>query len=308
MARPIDFFIIGAPKAGTDAFRNWLNECPDTWVYGPAEPNYLCHDILYTHKHKAAWIKKVVRQAGSKRLVGEKSTWYLGSQSAIFEIATRFPNASIVILTRDNVSLFLSLHAEMVKLGVETELDPMVAWHKTSADPLRLKFVNTFLPNYLVSCQIGQQIERWIDQFGHDRVLIARIQDLETAEGRRRIAAFIGLRQYPDTSAPVVNRRISTTEQGAEASVSPTEAVRNFLRLVKSTVRFLTRDIGGGSTRPVLYRTGNVALPLTEPSFREELSRFFATDARRTAELEQENLKYHRGSVDLPYVGSPHNL
>ncbi|TMV10343.1 hypothetical protein FGK63_04595 [Ruegeria sediminis] len=217
MHRPIDFFIIGAPKAGTDALRNWLNECPDVWTYGPVEPNYLCDDVLGTKKNKSTWAKRVVRQARGRRLVGEKSTWYLGSQVAITEIATRFPKAKIVILTRENVSLFLSLHAELVKLGVENELDPKIAWQETIADPRRLDFVNTFLPNYPVSCRIGWQIERWIARFGQERVLIAGIRDLETGEGRRRMAACASFRMPP--------RRLRTS--GCPPVTQPQDSLRS---------------------------------------------------------------------------------
>lgn len=294
MPRPIDFFIVGAPKAGTDALRDWLNESRETWVYGPVEPNYFCDDISSMHKDKNAWTKKVVRQARAKRLVGEKSTWYLGSQAAISEIATRFPKARIVILTREHVSLFLSLHAELVKLGVEPELDPMIAWRKTSADPRRIDFANNFLPNYIVSCQIGQQIERWIERFGHERVLIARIQDLETESGRRRVAEFLGLHQFPDTPAQIANKRLSTANLGVETSAAATGTARSLLRRAKSVARSLVRGVAIGSARPASPRTRQVALALTDHDFRDELTEFFAADAGLSAELERSNREHHR--------------
>lgn len=293
MHRPIDVFIIGAPKAGTDALRNWLNECPDIWTYGPVEPNYLCDDVLGTKKNKNTYAKRVVRQARGKRLVGEKSTWYLGSQAAITEIATRFPKARIVILMRDNIDLFFSLHAELVKLGVETELDPKIAWQETIADPRRLDFVNTFLPNYRLSCRIGWQIERWIVRFGHERVLIARIRDLESGEGRRRMAAFLGLRQFPDAPTPVANKRLSGGDATARQPAVATGTAGRLARLAKSTTRSLARGVGADRTRPPPPMAKKVALPVTDPEFRAMLAQFFAEDACLAEDLERENRNRH---------------
>lgn len=288
--RTIDFLVIGAPKAGTDALRNWLNESPEAWVYGPVEPNYLCDDILGMHKDKAAWMRKVIRQAHGRQLIGEKSTWYLGSQAAISEVFARFPKARIVIMIRDNVSLFLSLHAELVKLGVEPEFDPMLAWQKAGDDPRRLDFVNTFLPNYPVSCRIGQQTARWIERFGHERVLIARIRDLETADGRRRMAGFLGLRQFLDAPAPVANKRLSA------ADTATTGPARRLARRARSAAHVLARGIGVDRTRPPLPGAGQVALPVSDPDFHAELTRVFAPDARLAEALELANRNHHNGN------------
>nr|WP_321510721.1 hypothetical protein [uncultured Celeribacter sp.] len=293
MKRQIDFFIVGAPKAGTDSLRNWLNKCSMVRVYGPQEPNYFCTDILGEEKSVDDWTRKVLRQARGHKIVGEKSTWYLGSEAAIRNISDKYCAAKIIILVRDHVPLFLSLHSELVKLGVETELDPLRAWHATLKDPKRLDFDNLSLVNYPQSCQIGRQIDRWIDAFGHERVLIGSILDLETDAGRARFARFLGVLRYPNRPAAVANQRISRASQSDRVNGTLRRATvalgKQFQNLLKSGRRFLRT----GRWSLIQNQAPRIAYRLPLPDAKKALDSYFVEDCLRLEVLRRENAQYH---------------
>lgn len=210
MVRPfkkIDFFIIGAPKAGTDSMREWLSQCKRTFVYGPKEPNYFCSDILAKKKFEGFWSAWIVLSGIGSKYIGEKSTWYLGSKVAARKIKEYNSEAKIIIMTRPHLDLFKSLHGELLKLGVETVSDPICAWQQTRRKSAQLAFNNTFIGNYHESCRIGAQAAHWLSEFGHNQTIMMEIDDLADARRRAALARFLNIKHFPQTKAQVRNVR-----------------------------------------------------------------------------------------------------
>lgn len=108
-----NFFIVGAPKAGTTSLYIWLKQHPQIWMPKIKEPDYFA-----PHARRMDWraYLALFRGAKEERAIGEASTSYFGSAEAPGLIHEKFPSARIIILLRNPVDQAYSFfrYARMV--------------------------------------------------------------------------------------------------------------------------------------------------------------------------------------------------
>src|SRR6056297_3072691 len=125
-----NFFIIGAPKCGTTSMARYLGEHPDIFFSDPKEPNFFNTDFSDEYR-KVTNIKdylKLFRGADKYKRVGEGSVMYLFSKEAISNILEFNPKAKFIVMTRNEVEMFRSLHLQLLSSLEENEKDPEKAW------------------------------------------------------------------------------------------------------------------------------------------------------------------------------------
>ena len=76
MKKP-DFFIVGAPRCGTTALCQYLDEHPEIYISKPKEPCFFDHDLSPTTLKYKEYLE--LFEPGYHQLCGEGSTWYLFS-------------------------------------------------------------------------------------------------------------------------------------------------------------------------------------------------------------------------------------
>lgn len=115
-----DFFIIGAPKAGTTALYTYLAAHPHIFMPHLKEPFYFCSDFPAC-REKATSITtmtkylKLFAGATERHLVrGEASPLYLLSQVAVPTILKLNPDARFIVMLRNPVELVHSFHSQLV--------------------------------------------------------------------------------------------------------------------------------------------------------------------------------------------------
>jgi len=125
-----NFFIIGAPKCGTTALASYLSAHTDVFFSHPKEPTYFNQD--FDEKPRAAHNEKeylhLFEQADGLKMVGEGSTRYLSSNVAVKNIMKFNPQAKIIIMLRNPIDMYISLHSHCFYNLVEPEEDPEKAW------------------------------------------------------------------------------------------------------------------------------------------------------------------------------------
>ncbi len=213
MTRP-DFFIVGAPKCGTTSLAHWLTEHPDLFVVR-GEPHFFGSDIEYNRpridepRYRRLW-----RNAGPDSRVGERSTWYLYSETAADEIHRWNPAARIIALLRDPVDMIHSLHAHAVLRGGREDralladalaLEP--ARRAGDAIPVRARFPQSLF--YRAVPRYAEQLERYLRRFGRDQVHVVLFEDL--CKDPRRVYTdvldFLGVDRVERSDFEVHNRR-----------------------------------------------------------------------------------------------------
>ena len=116
------FFIVGAPKCGTTSLCKYLEQHPDIFIPSIKELYYFCTDS--TGKKRANTLEEYLSffEGGKGKLCGEGSVWYLFSKEAASEIYKFNPEAKIIIMLREPVSLMYSLHSMHLANGSNEDI------------------------------------------------------------------------------------------------------------------------------------------------------------------------------------------
>jgi hypothetical protein len=145
-----NFFIVGAPKAGTTSLYYYLDQHPDIFMSPVKEPHYFAEEIridnisqrwqdwarqedaslqLYLRgpmQEKqfggivANWTDylKLFENVNGEKAIGEASVCYLWSKTAADNIASAVPGAKIIMMLRDPVDRAFSQYKQTVARGL----------------------------------------------------------------------------------------------------------------------------------------------------------------------------------------------
>jgi hypothetical protein len=232
-AKP-NFFLVGAPKAGTTSIDQLLRQHPDVYLSTIKEPCHFCTDVagqmsqsvqrkrrfdvaayLDSPERKVeglAWVDspehyaRLFDAADGQAVIGECSTFYLSSRVAARAIHDYNPQARIVALLRDPLQRIRS-HYEMDRVhGLTTSsLTSLIEQELALGD--NAHWGNCFY--YLGASRYAPQLARFHQCFPRDQVLVLSFESLlaDTGNTLRQLYAFLGIPALPDLLAlPSANR------------------------------------------------------------------------------------------------------
>jgi hypothetical protein len=182
MTRP-DFFLAGAFKSGSTALYEQLRRHPQIFMPFHKEPLYFGDDLTrrYGRLTEAEYLR-LFRDAKPGQRVGEASTWYLYSTSAAREISEFSPGAQILVVLRHPVDVMYAQHSQLIFNVIEDIADfeealaaepDRRAGRRIPAGPINVE--NLF---YRHSVRFAEQLERYFDVFGRERVHVMLHDDL----------------------------------------------------------------------------------------------------------------------------------
>lgn len=184
MNRP-NFFIVGAPKCGTSSLHYYLKQHPEVFMPERKEPHFFGKDLRFLKGERiseAAYLSEFAG-AGPRRCLGEASVWYLYSQRAAEEIHRFNPDARIIIMLRNPVDMMYSLHSQFLYEcnedleSFEGALHAEAARHNGLRIPRGIYFREGLY--YHAVAQYTDQVRRYLDVFGPDRVNIVSFEDFK---------------------------------------------------------------------------------------------------------------------------------
>lgn len=125
-----NFFMVGAPKSGTTALSHYLSHNPNIFITNLKEPEYFAADFRGRCVKLLKSYLNLFSEAEKRNYVaiGECSTIYLHSEVAIENIMKFNREAKILVMLRNPADLVISLHAQLLKEGYETEDSFINAW------------------------------------------------------------------------------------------------------------------------------------------------------------------------------------
>lgn len=218
-----DFFVVGAPKAGTTTLHRYLAAHRQVFVTPIKEPNHFCSDL---HAHAAssalndrlpldiqaylaadqrravqtAWIEsredylRLFEPAPGVPARGECSTSYLYSTTAAGEIVAFNPQARIIALLRDPAMRAYSHYLMDRRIGITT---------RTFREEIEREFAddgacwsNSRL--YLGLGRYAEQLARYFKVFPRDRVLVLFSDEFLAAPETvlSRVAEFLCIDEF----------------------------------------------------------------------------------------------------------------
>lgn len=200
--RAPNFFIVGAPRAGTTSLYHYLDQHPAIYMSPIKEPSFFSPEVVeltprakdifaadaaavqayldgpMTEKRDRGFVLewaqylKLFKHATNETAVGEASVAYLGSYGAPWAIRARIPDARIVMMLRDPVD---RLYSHFVALRAVGEADrPFVEWAagEVPADAARRTRSGPDWPG-----RYALHLRRYLDAFRHDQVRVSLYED-----------------------------------------------------------------------------------------------------------------------------------
>jgi hypothetical protein len=227
-----NFFIVGAPKAGTTSLYHYLDQHPDIYMSPMKEPRHFSLEVRpenfepclrmqaerqvqevleylhgpMTEKHSDGIVRdwddylQLFAAATTQRAVGEASVNYLWSKTAAAEIATRLPQARIVMVLRSPAERAFSQYLHYVSDGLVTQSfrDYVRAILRHSGEGLGIH--GPFLEMGLYS----EQLQRYLKCFPREQIGIWFYEEakLRPREFMREVLEFLEVDSAfaPDTS------------------------------------------------------------------------------------------------------------
>ena len=195
--KKVDFFIVGAPKAGTTSLYNYLNEHFEIEMSSQKEPDFFSdqsfkNQELYYGKDRIDTIEKyhALFQREDVLLRGEASVSYLFYQDVPYKISKYNPNAKIIVMLRNPIDRAFSHYLMDYRLGlVSQSFDSII--QKTSKHQNR----HLFYQQYIELGEYSKQIKRYLEVFSNENICIIDYEDFKnnTSDVVNTVFVFLGL-------------------------------------------------------------------------------------------------------------------
>ena len=249
MKKP-NFFIIGAPKSGTTALGNYLDDLDSVFVTKPKEPHFFADDFPgYRMVGDMEEYLSLFESAGDSTCLGEGSVFYMYSDFALQNIRDFAPDAKLIVMLRNPIDLAHSLHAQMLYSHDEDIPDFAKAWElmrsRSRGENLPRQCREPKLLQYGQVAMLGKQMSRVYELFPRDNVLVILFQDFVSNTRRefRRTTQFLGVDDQGKTDFPKINESRRHRFPGlAKFVFGRTHVLRRPVQVVKSL--FGIRKIG----------------------------------------------------------------
>ena len=177
----VDFFIVGAPKAGTTSLYHYLNEHPQVEMSSQKEPDYFSDKAIneqgmYYGKNRVNTLDKYESLFVQKESVvyGEGSVSYLFYDNVAEDIKKYNPNAKIIIMLRNPIERAFSHFLMDYRLGLIRD-----SFENVIANKSKHKNAHLFYQQYIEVSKYTTQIQRYLDFFEKDSILFIDYDDFK---------------------------------------------------------------------------------------------------------------------------------
>jgi len=304
MARLPNFFIAGAPKAGTTSLYHYLDQHPQIYMSAIKEPHFFAAEIREEncdaelrarmsrdapalreflngpmHEKRFGGIVpnwedylRLFANATSETALGEASVCYLWSPTAPERIHVRIPDAKIIVMLRDPAERAFSQYLHGVGNGA-------IRWSFREYIERSLNYRSKLFCVYYPFLEFGlycEQLKRYLERFGRN-VWVGFYENLEErpADVYRDICRFL---RIDDEFIPGMERR------HLEAQVPRLSALGRLRRsrLGRAAARMTPSGLRPLIRRAILRRPGATRI---DPADRSYLLDFYREDIRKLASL-----------------------
>ncbi len=194
----VDFFIVGAPKAGTTALHAHLAKHPQVCMSSDKEPNYFSFEEieeqqLYYHKENVkseSDYNSLFECEESAKLRGEASVSYLFYKEVPQRIKSYNPDAKIIISLRQPVQRAYSHFQMDYSLGLVN-----VSFEEIYRNGPNHPATGNYFQQYFLLSDYADQVERYQRQFPHQQICILLHEDLirDPDKTMKKVFHFLGI-------------------------------------------------------------------------------------------------------------------
>ncbi len=197
-----NFFIVGAPKAGTTSLHAYLAQHPQVFMPAVKEPQYFAQirpTAEFEHLVEAIADRRrylrLYRRARGYNAIGDASPSYLWHPEVPGRIKRAVPEARIIIALRDPIERAHSHYLADFREGAES-----LPFHRALRTDLARPRKGLGVSHMYVELgQYAAQVRRYLQVFGPERVHLLLFDDLRSS-ARHALAGvcrFLGLDSAP---------------------------------------------------------------------------------------------------------------
>jgi hypothetical protein len=285
MALP-DFFIAGAPKAGTTAVHAALARHPFLYMSAVKEPKFFLTDgppptkggpgdvqTYREHVWERGDYEALFAAAPAGTLRGESTPFYLYRQDAQRRIHDLVPDARLIVILRDPVERAHSNWTHLWSAGLDPIGDFVLA---CAEEENRIAAGWADFWHYTSLGRYGEQLQHLYELFPREHVLVFRYRTLVENPARTldQICSFLGVPQGIITEIPREN--VTAHPQGSlrhralsralRASATVSRIVPGASSLTGSLERMLQQD--SPPRQPLTWQQRQVLIPRFEADIR----------------------------------------
>lgn len=176
-----DFFIVGAPKAGTTSLFHHLRSHPEIFMCPLKEPNYFAYEEINRNKlyYKQKSVKtlpeygKLFANAGQQQVIGEASVSYLYYPGTAAHIKNLIPRAKIIIILRNPTDRAFSHYLMDKRLGyIRASFEDVIYKNES------LKNIFLYYQQYVDLGFYFDQVNRYLQSFSSKQVKVFLFEEL----------------------------------------------------------------------------------------------------------------------------------
>jgi hypothetical protein len=233
-----NFFIVGAPKAGTTSLYYYLDQHPSVYMSPIKEPNYFATEIRignigpqwqgWAQKENDSLRKylsgpmrekrfgglvsnssdylKLFQNVSGEKAIGEASVCYLWSKTAAQNIASATPSAKIIMVLRNPVDRAFSQYKQAVACGLVGRSFREHIRISLNSKSDKFEVLNPFLEYGLYY----EQVKRYTDLFRAQNLRIYLYDDYRNAPENTLADSFEFLEVDPEFSPDMSERHLDT--------------------------------------------------------------------------------------------------
>ena len=270
----VDFFIVGAPKAGTTSLYHYLAEHPQIEMSSQKEPDYFSDTAIqeqgmYYRKNRIDTEEKYYSlfNVESKNVIfGEASVSYLFYKSVAGDIKKYNANAKIIIILRNPIDRAFSHYLMDYRLGLVSDtFDEIV--NKTSNN----NKVHLYYQQYIQISEYAKQIARYYQQFDEDKIMLIDYEDFKKDVGEivKSVYTFLGINSEYKADINKKHNTFTMPKNNLIRYIYSFVFIRNMLTFLfpKSLVK---------SVRSILFKQNKK--PKLSDETRKQLKQFFKED------------------------------
>jgi len=282
----VDFFIVGAPKAGTTSLYHYLNEHPEISMSSQKEPDYFSdadiqNEGMYYGKNRIDTIKKyhdLFDDNSESKLKGEASVSYLFYKDVPQKIKAYNPDAKIIIMLRDPVDRAFSHYLMDYRLGLVSDSFEDIIDQKSVHKNAKL-----FYQQYVELSEYASQVKRYLDIFDSKEILFIEYEDLkiDVLGIVKKTYLFLGVNQVYE---PDINNKHNTYTMPKNRII---RFIYSFV-ILRNILSFLLPKNLVNRLRTVLFKNDKKPALLDET--RNRLKQSFANDVNALAEMLNKDL------------------
>jgi hypothetical protein len=250
----VDFFLVGAPKAGTTSIYSYFKKNPGIFVPQVKEPHYFsCPEVKNTY-YKVNFIdskneyESLFEGAKNTQKTGDFSTSYLYEQQAPYRIKETCPNANIIVMLRDPVERAISHYLMDVRDGYQER--PLIECIRGQKEGVKL-----YYKEYVEKGMYYKQIKRFKSIFEEEKIGVWLFRELkkDTREVVREMFKFVGLKANYNIENFTRKNQYKKINSETVKKVLNTRLAKNISSFIPSSIKKRAKRALISTDKPKLY-------------------------------------------------------